>query len=95
MSQFEQYWADFCKELGITSKEGQIALAEALMEKWEKEENLNPPKPEGECYFCHKPTTTDNYCYGCKQYICAECDPPEVSDFCGPHTVERHKTISN
>lgn len=26
------------------------------------------------CFFCQKETTRENYCYGCDEAVCEECD---------------------
>lgn len=45
---------------------------------------------KGECHFCGKEVNGWFYCYGCKHFICEDCeaeDPPT-----GYHKVEEHKT---
>ena len=45
-------------------------------------ETKKKPEPEkkGKCYQCAKPCGDDQYCHGCKEFICEECtvnfDPP-------------------
>jgi hypothetical protein len=40
------------------------------------------------CYFCHREVSEENYCHGCDEYICDNCDEePQVGD----HEVEDHK----
>ena len=41
-----------------------------------------------QCYFCGKEVTDDDYCYGCKHYVCDECESEQPS---GNHNVEDHK----
>lgn len=43
----------------------------------------------GKCYFCSKDLTKDNYCYGCKEFICENCDT-ETIPF-GRHHPSEHK----
>lgn len=40
------------------------------------------------CYFCGKEVTEDDFCYGCRHYVCQECD--EETPF-GNHCVEDHQ----
>ena len=40
------------------------------------------------CYFCGKEVTEDDYCYGCKEYVCEECNE---TDPWGSHDVEDHQ----
>lgn len=81
--------------LGITNKEDQQTALELMWEQMEKDRNLNPPKTEGECFFCHKPTTDWDLCYGCKQYVCEDCENPAATYYGRPHTVHEHKAESN
>lgn len=53
-----------------------------------KEKKKRKPK-EMECWFCGKAVTKDFYCYGCRQYICGECDTGNP-DF-GKHKPEEHR----
>lgn len=50
-----------------------------------KEADPNKPK---ECYFCHTPCTDDQYCFGCGEYVCLNCNHFEGM---GNHDVEDHK----
>ncbi len=45
---------------------------------------------EEKCYFCNKPTTQEDFCYGCQQYICEECNTNADLPF-GKHKVEDHQ----
>lgn len=47
-------------------------------------------KKEPRCYFCGKTCTEDEYCYGCKHYVCSDCDETGVF---GDHTVEEHRSF--
>jgi len=40
------------------------------------------------CYFCRREVSEDNYCFGCDEYVCDECDQNEVI---ADHLVEDHK----
>lgn len=42
----------------------------------------------GNCYFCHKDVGAGNYCYGCLEYVCENCDFTGPS---GAHEVEDHE----
>lgn len=62
-----------------------------------REEAINsaPPasdplvKPPGKCYFCPKIVDGGNYCFGCGQYVCDECDHQSLGAM-GKHPVEDH-----
>ncbi len=46
----------------------------------------------GNCHFCGREVTSDDYCYGCGHYVCEECDDYEAMDRpSGTHNVEDHK----
>ena len=52
-------------------------------------------KLEGEeiipiCYFCMKVMTNYDYCFGCKKYVCEECDLLEPM---GKHCADDHQNI--
>jgi hypothetical protein len=41
-----------------------------------------PDEPE-DCYICDRPTGPGDFCPGCREWICGECDavrPPEPHD---------------
>jgi len=46
---------------------------------------------EGNCHFCGKTVSDDFYCYGCKKFVCTECDEMGIDLPFGPHSVEDHK----
>jgi hypothetical protein len=39
------------------------------------------------CKLCGKPVTKDEYCYGCRAYICAD---HQADTHMGPHAPEDH-----
>lgn len=41
------------------------------------------------CIFCGKDVTDDEYCYGCKEYVCEDCDNRSVPF--GEHSVRDHE----
>ncbi len=43
---------------------------------------------EAECYFCARAVDDEDYCYGCKEYVCETCD---VAGCIGPHEAQDHK----
>ncbi|MBA7520393.1 hypothetical protein ES705_12489 [subsurface metagenome] len=46
----------------------------------------------GECYFCRKEVTSEYYCYGCKHYVCEDCEDYDTFDRpSGLHKAEDHK----
>ena len=43
----------------------------------------------GVCFHCEEPCTEEDYCYGCKTFVCAKCEPYyEGPD--GSHRPEEH-----
>jgi hypothetical protein len=38
---------------------------------------LNVRLPLNPCYFCDAECDEDDFCYGCGNYICSECDQIE------------------
>ncbi len=47
---------------------------------------------DGKCHFCGKKVSADDYCYGCKKYVCEECEDYDSYDRpAGLHRVEDHK----
>ena len=92
---FDDWLKDFCSKHGIKTKEEFDDFVQKLLEKMDQEENLNPKKPEGECYFCHKQTTDWDFCYGCEQYICDECVGNVDLAPMGKHHVSEHKSQWN
>jgi len=45
-----------------------------------------------QCYFCGEQCTEEDYCYGCKTYICEECDSIRESPW-GNHFPEDHEVL--
>ena len=43
------------------------------------------------CYFCGKQVTEDDYCYGCKHFVCDDCN---VEPVLGKHDVDEHQKES-
>lgn len=48
-------------------------------------------KTEGICYFCDELCDQENYCFGCKQFICGQCDKRGLDMPFANHDVEEHK----
>lgn len=40
------------------------------------------------CYFCEKVVTEEEYCYGCKHFVCEDCNE---NDLIGNHDVNDHQ----
>ena len=40
------------------------------------------------CYFCEKHVTEEDYCFGCKHFVCEECD--KLTPI-GNHHVKEHQ----
>jgi hypothetical protein len=47
--------------------------------------NNNLPR----CYFCDSNVDEDFLCYGCKHYVCDDCESAEPPF--GPHTIDDHR----
>lgn len=39
------------------------------------------------CHFCQGVVSSDNYCFGCAEFVCSDCD--ELMPW-GAHEVEAH-----
>jgi len=47
------------------------------------------------CHMCNSQVTEDEYCYGCKVHICADCDAPlNERPFGYVHPPEMHAQAS-
>ena len=44
------------------------------------------------CYFCERIVTEDDYCYGCKHFVCQDCDQTNVL---GSHDVDEHEEVED
>jgi hypothetical protein len=73
----------------------QKELAEAhkaQRRKWGIPDDVLPsdfiPERFGECYFCHKPLSDYDFCYGCDSFICPTCG---VIGLAEKHNVEDHR----
>lgn len=48
------------------------------------------PSSQGNCHFCAKRVTEDDYCYGCKVFVCETCE--QAGDLItGPHDPKLHQ----
>ena len=51
---------------------------------------MPPGEVIGTCFHCKRPCTDEDYCFGCKTIVCADCNPyyngPDRSD----HRPEDH-----
>ncbi len=47
-------------------------------------------KEQMQCYFCGGQCIEGQYCYGCKKYICDECETVEDPPW-GKHLPEDHQ----
>lgn len=45
------------------------------------------------CTLCGKDAGLDNFCFGCLDFICQVCQPPDRYEFvvAGPHTLDDHR----
>ena len=42
------------------------------------------------CFNCGKLLSEDNYCFGCKSFVCDDCDLRQYSGRVGSHPKEDH-----
>lgn len=50
---------------------------------------------ETPCAVCGKETTFETFCFGCLDFICNACQPPEPELIvAGPHTLEDHREVA-
>ncbi len=49
---------------------------------------MGDPNNREDCYICDRPTELDDFCDGCQEWICKECDPVRPSE---PHDPNAHK----
>ena len=47
---------------------------------------------EIKCAICKKPTTEDDHCFGCGEYVCGECDETEPT---GRHSLSDHNATTD
>jgi hypothetical protein len=45
---------------------------------------------KGYCYFCGAEVSGEFYCFGCKEFVCDNCE--SESPPMGPHDVSEHKS---
>lgn len=45
------------------------------------------------CALCGQDTDLETFCFGCLDFICNVCQPPDQEEFivAGPHTLDDHK----
>jgi hypothetical protein len=55
-----------------------------------KKQSPKPLPMVGTCVKCKKDVTQDDYCSGCKQYVCEECNVGGLGVPWGGHAVEDH-----
>ena len=67
--------------------------------KWHKiQETLHEEEPgavKGNCYFCGKEVDGWVYCFGCKEFVCDDCEknPEWPNEPCGRHNVSEHQPV--
>lgn len=53
-----------------------------------------PAATAGPCVFCGAHCCEDDYCHGCKNIVCPDCDmKPRMSDVVGPHRPSVHGAL--
>ncbi len=45
---------------------------------------------KGPCCFCEKTVSSDFYCYGCREYVCKDCDVSMGNTPMGSHEPDDH-----
>lgn len=49
------------------------------------------PKPfAGKCFKCQRTVTQDDHCWGCREYVCEECNVGGLRVPWGGHNVDAH-----
>jgi len=86
----EREWQDFLKACKCKSEEELNDKLQQTFLIMDVENIINPPKPEGHCILCGRPTTNYDYCYGCKKHVCQECTQ-NYEDPRGKHHFEDHQ----
>ncbi len=51
----------------------------------------NSENKKAKCYFCSLPCNDEDYCYGCKEFVCSKCDERGMELYFAPHSIEEHK----
>ena len=47
------------------------------------------------CAVCEKETGVETFCFGCLDFICNTCQPPEPETIVsGPHTLDDHREMA-
>ena len=49
---------------------------------------MGDPKEREDCYICDRPTEPDDFCAGCQEWVCKECDPARPPE---PHDPNDHR----
>lgn len=50
---------------------------------------MTKPPSKGPCFSCGKETSDDNYCFGCRSFVCESCDKSHGELF-GSHAPKDH-----
>jgi len=50
---------------------------------------VGDPNEREPCYICDRPTGDDDFCLGCREWICKECDPKRPAE---PHEPDSHRS---
>jgi len=76
----------------VDLQKARVSLKEPLVRKKEVAYAKCLPLPKNEmpiCYFCAKSVTEEDYCFGCKHFVCQDCDQEKPI---GNHDVDDHQT---
>ena len=67
-----------------------------MIKNWQKVEQQildDIPSAKGRCFFCNKNIDGWNYCFGCKEFVCNDCNlNPDARR---KHDVSEHQALND
>jgi hypothetical protein len=54
--------------------------------------DINAPATEFPCFICKRDIGTEHFCYGCRVFVCDNCDVRGDKIAGSPHAAEDHVT---
>lgn len=69
---------------------GHLSAIERLTARVDFLRQFIDPTP---CALCGQDAAIDQFCFGCLDFICNVCQPPDQEEFivAGPHTLDDHR----